>query len=53
MQDRLQDDVQYIQKMEVVNEEDVKTCVAKASVSNHILENVCRYAPKMVTRVET
>ena len=53
LQDRLQEDVQYIQKMEVVNEEDVKNWVAQASVSSYILEDVCRSTPKKVTHVET
>ena len=40
LQDRLQEDVQYIQKVEVVNKEDVKTLVGKSFVGNHILEDV-------------
>ena len=39
--------------MEVVNEEDVKTWIAQAYVSNHILENMCKSSPEKVTHVET
>ena len=39
--------------MEVINEEDVRTWVAQASVNNYILEFLCRTAPERVTRVET
>ena len=53
LQEILQEDVQYIQKMEVINEEYVKTWVGQASVSNYILEDVCRYSPEKVTHVET
>ena len=53
LQDRLQEDVQYLQKIEVVNEEDINTWVGQASVSNYILENMCRSAAEKVTCVET
>ena len=52
LQHRIQEDVQYIQKMEVINE-DVKTWDAQASVSNYILEDMCRYTFEKVTHMET
>ena len=39
-QDRLQEDIQYLQKIEVLNEEDINTWAGQASVSNYILEDV-------------
>ena len=39
--------------MEVVNEEDVKTLVGKASVNSYILEDMFRSSPKKVTCMET
>ena len=53
LEDRLHGDVQYIHKLEIINEEDVMTWVAEASVSNYILEDLYRTTPKRVTRVET
>ena len=44
LQDRLQEDTHYIQKIEVFNEEDINTWVGKASVNVHILEYVCSFA---------
>ena len=39
--------------MEFINEEDVKIWIAKASVNNQILENVCKSSLEKVTHVET
>ena len=50
---KLQEDVQHIQKMEVVNKEDVKTLVGKDFVRDHILEDVYRSTLEKVTDVET
>ena len=40
LQDRLEEDVQHIQKVEFVNKEDVKNLVGWDFVKNHILEDV-------------
>ena len=53
LQDILHEDEQYIQKVEIINEADVRTWVAQASVSNYILEDLYRTTPERVTRVET
>ena len=53
LQERLQEDIQYFQKIEFVNKEDINTWVGLASVSNYILEDVCRSTLAKVTCVET
>ena len=53
LHDILHEDEQYIQKIEIINEEDVRTWVAQAYVSNYILEDLYRTTPKRVTRMET
>ena len=40
LQDKLLEDEQYIQKMEIIGEEDVKTWLAQAAVNNHRLEDL-------------
>ena len=53
LQDILHEDEQYIQKMEIISEEDVKIWVAQASINNHILEDLYRLNPSKGTHVET
>ena len=53
LQDRLYEDEQYIQKIEIFNEYDLRTWVAQASVSNYILEDLYRTTLEKVTCVET
>ena len=51
--DRLHEDEWYIQKMKVIDEEDVKTWVAQATVSNYIFEDLFRTTLENVTTVES
>ena len=53
LQDRVYEDEQYIQKMEVISEEDVKTCLAQGSIRNHLMEDLYRLTPAKVTCVES
>ena len=53
LQDRLHEDEQYIQKMEVISEYDVKTWISQASVSNYILEDLFRTTLEKVTGMES
>ena len=53
LQDGIQENVQYIQKIEVFNEEDINIWVGKASFNSYILGEMCRPATEKVTRVET
>ena len=53
IQDRLHEDEQYIQKIEIINEEDIKTWVSQDSVNKYVLEYLYRLPPTIVTNVET
>ena len=53
LQDKLHEDEQNIQKIEIISEEVVKTWIAQASVSNYLLEALYRLTPPKVTAVET
>ena len=47
------EDEQYILKMEVIKEEDVKTWIAETCLSNHLLEDLYKLTPPKVTEVES
>ena len=53
LQDKLHEDEQNIQKIEIISKEVVKTWIAQASVSNYLLEYLYRLTPTKVTNVET
>ena len=53
LQDRLLEDEQYILKMDVIKEEDVKTWIVQASVSSHLLEDLYKLTPPNVIEVES
>ena len=53
LQDRLHEYEQIIQKIEGISEEVVKTYIAKASVSNYLLEYLYRLTPQKVAEVES
>ena len=53
LQDRLLEDEQYILKMEVIKEEDVKNWIAQASISNDIFEYLYKLTPPKVTELES
>ena len=42
LQETLEEDTQYIQKIEVFNEEDINLWVGKAYVNTHILGDRCK-----------
>ena len=53
LQDRLHEDEKNIQKIEIINEEVVKTQIAQAYISNYILEDLYRLTLPKVANVET
>ena len=53
VQYRFLEDEQNILKMEVIKEEDVKTWIAQASVSSHLLEYLYKLTPPKVIEVES
>ena len=53
LHNRLHVDEKYIQKMEVISEDDVKTWVAQAKVRNYLLEYLFRTTPEKVTGAES
>ena len=53
LQDMLLEDEKYIQNMEIIKEEDVKTWIAQASVINNLLEDLYKLNPPKVTEVES
>ena len=53
LQEILEEDIQYIQKIEVFNKEDINLSVGQDFVNTHILGDMCKYATEKVTRVQT
>ena len=53
LQDRLHEDEQYIQKLEIINEDNVRTWVAQDSITNYILDDLYRATPEKVTYVDS
>ena len=53
LQEILFEDEQYIKNMEIISEEYVKTWLAEASISNHLLEDLYRLTLAKVTKVES
>ena len=52
LQDRLQEDIEYIRKVEVFNAEDINHLVGQASVNAYLLEDMCKDATEEVTCLE-
>ena len=52
LQDKLHEDEQNIQKIEVISEKVVKIWIAQASVSNYLLEDLYKFTQPKVTLVE-
>ena len=48
LQDKLQEDIQYIHNIEVFNEEDLNTWVGQAYINTYILKGMCRSASEKV-----
>ena len=53
LHDRLHEDEQYIQKMEVISEDNVKNWIAQSSTNNYILEYLFRTNLEKVINVES
>ena len=53
LQDRLHKDEQYIEKMEVISEDNVKNWIAQDSTNNYILEYLFRTNLEKVINVES
>ena len=51
--DILHKDEKYIQKMEIISEDDVKTRIVQASASKYILEDLFRTTLEKVTGMES
>ena len=49
LQDMLLEDEQYIHNMDIIKEDDVKTWLAQAAISNRRLEDIYKSTPPKVT----
>ena len=53
LQDRLQEDIEYIRKVDAFTEEDIHHFVRQAFVNSYFLEDMCKSAAEEVARIET
>ena len=53
LHDRLDEHEQRIQKIEGISDEVVKSWIAQASISNHLLEDLYRVTPPKMAEVES
>ena len=51
--DKLQEDIEYIIKVEVFNEEDINHFVGKDYVNAYLLEDMCKAVEEEVACIET
>ena len=53
LQDSMQEDLEYIRKVDSFIEEDIHHFVGKASINAYLLEDMCKSAAEEVERLET